>query len=236
MLTVLITPLYNLFVFLLSVVPGGSAGLAIIALTLLMRIVLYPLFASSIRTQMGMQAMQGEMDAVNKKYKDDTEALTRARIELMRRYKVRPLSAVFALIVQFGLLISLYWALFREGFPTINQTLLYSFVHAPSAVNTAFFGLNLLAPRDLLLAVLVAATQWAAIYLTLKRTNTGPVAPEQAQVRRLQSGFMLWSMPVLIGVISFSFPGAVGLYFVVTNLFSVLQEWIIRRHFKIQIN
>src|SRR6185369_9240796 len=113
----------------------------IVALTLIMRAVLYPVFTSSIRTQMGMQAMQPELDAATEKFKDDKEALTRERMALLKKYKVNPFAGFGALIIQLAVLISLYFAMFREGFPAIKEALLYSFVHAPVEVSTTFFGL-----------------------------------------------------------------------------------------------
>src|ERR1051326_1199083 len=107
--TILIQPIYNLFIFLVGVMPHADAGLAIIALTLLMRAVLYPVFTSSIRTQMGMQAMQGELDVVTERYKNDKDALARERMTLLKKYKVNPLSGFASLVVQLVLLIALYW-------------------------------------------------------------------------------------------------------------------------------
>ena len=62
--TYLIEPLYNMFIYLIGIMPGGDVGLAIIALTLMVRILFYPAFAASIRTQMGMQAIQSDVDEI----------------------------------------------------------------------------------------------------------------------------------------------------------------------------
>src|ERR1700684_4368976 len=94
--TILIQPIYNVFVLLVDVMPHGDAGLAIISLTLLMRIVLYPLFSASIRTQMGMAAMQPELDAASEKYKADQEKLGKVRMELLKKYNVNPFAGIGA--------------------------------------------------------------------------------------------------------------------------------------------
>jgi len=227
--TLLVQPIYNLFVFLLGLMPLGDAGLAIVAMTLIMRAVLYPIFTSSIRTQMGMAAMQPELDQVTERYKDDKEALTRERMALLKKYKVNPFAGFGALIIQLVVLIALYFALFREGFPVINQALLYTFVHAPAQVSTTFFGLiDLLSPHHIVLAVVVGATQYLAIRLTLRRTPT-PAHPDKQAAHRMQSGMMLYFMPLLMAAVSYTFPAAVGLYFVVGNLVSLLQEWLLMR-------
>lgn len=231
--TFLILPIYNAFVALIGLMPNADVGLAIIALTVLMRVVLYPVFTASIRTQMGMQAMQPEMDAAAEKYKKDPQALGRERLALMRKYNVNPLAGFGAIIIQFTLIIGLYYALFNQGFPEINPAFLYSWVQAPAAVSTSFFGLvDLLTPHHLLLALLVVASQYVAIRLTLSRTPLPPHGTDKHAAARMQQQLMLYFMPAMVGVISYFFPGAVGLYFVTGNLFSIAQEWLIRKQQK----
>jgi YidC/Oxa1 family membrane protein insertase len=232
--TLFVQPIYNIFVALVDVVPGGDTGLAIIALTILMRIVLYPVFASSIRTQMGMQAMQGDLEVVKEKHKGDKEALAREQIALFKKHKVNPLAGFGALVIQLVVIIALYFALFREGFPAINTNLLYSFVSAPGAVSTSFFGLfDLLAKHNIVLAILVGLSQGVAIWLTLGRTPKATnVSSDQAAVQQMQQRLMLYMMPIVMAVTSYFFASAVGLYFLTSNLFSVGQEWYIRRQFE----
>ena len=87
--TFLVQPIYNIFIALVGIVPQGDAGLAIIALTLIMRLVLYPVFTASIRTQMGMTAMQGDVELIKEKHKDDKEALAREQMALFKKHKVK---------------------------------------------------------------------------------------------------------------------------------------------------
>lgn len=226
--TFLVQPIYNLFVFLIGLMPQGDAVLAIVVMTLIMRAVLYPVFTASIRTQMGMQAMQPDLDAAEEKYKGDKEALTRERMALLRKHKVNPFAGFGALIIQLVVLIALYFALFREGFPAIDQSLLYSFVQMPAQVSTTFFGLvDILSPHHAVLALLVGITQYVAIRLTLRRTPS-PTHPDKQMAHRLQSQMMLYFMPALMAVVSYTFPAAVGVYFVTGNLVSIFQEWILK--------
>lgn len=227
--TFLVQPIYNLFVFLLGLMPQGDAVLAIIVMTLIMRAVLYPVFTSSIRTQMGMQAMQPDLDAAEAKYKNDKEALTRERMALLKKHKVNPFAGFGALIIQLVVLIALYFALFREGFPVVDQGLLYSFVQMPAQVSTTFFGfVDIMAPHHIILALLVGATQYMAIRLTLRRTPS-PTHPDKEAAHKMQSMMMLYFMPALMAVVSYTFPAAVGVYFVTGNLVSLFQEWILKR-------
>ncbi len=228
--TVLVKPIYNLFIALVGIVPQGDAGLAIVALTILMRLVLYPVFTASIRTQMGMTAMQSDVELIKEKHKNDKEALAREQVALFKKHNVNPLAGFGALFIQLAVIIALYYALFREGFPAVNAHLLYSFVPAPGAVSTHFFGLiDLLSAHHLFLAVIVGASQFWAIYLTLGRTPVNHKDPDKAAVARIQQNMMLYFMPAVMAVTSYYFAAAVGLYFIASNLFSVVQEWIIRR-------
>ncbi len=229
--TFLIQPIYNGFIFLVGIMPQGDVGLAIIALTVIVRAVFYPAFTASIRTQMGMQAIQGQLDEINKKYKDNSEERTRRTMALFKEHNVRPFAGFVALIVQIPVFFALYLAFFREGLPNINTDLLYSFVGAPAAVSVNFFGiLDMLAPHNVLLALLVGATQYAAIRLTLTRMKNGTSAAssERAAAQKIQQHMMLYFMPALMAAISYTFPAAVGLYFIAGNLISLAQEWWIK--------
>jgi YidC/Oxa1 family membrane protein insertase len=232
--TLFVQPIYNLFVALVAFMPQGDTGLAIIVLTIIMRVVLYPVFASSIRTQMGLQAMQGDLDEAKERHKNDREAMAKAQLELFKKHKVNPLATIGALVVQLVVVIALYLAMFREGFPAINEALLYPFIPVPAAVSTGFFGLFDLLGKNLIpLAILVALSQGWAIWLTLARTpKNAKLTGDQAATQQMQQRMMLYMMPVLMGVTSYFFANAVGLYFLISNLFSVGQEWYIRRQFE----
>lgn len=231
--TFLVQPIYNAFIFLTGLMPQGDAGLAIIVMVIILRLALYPVFTSQIKTQIGMAALQPELEIVKEKHKNDREKLAREQMALFKKYKVNPLSTIGALVIQLTVLIALYFALFREGFPIVEEGFLYSFVHAPAAISTTFFGLlDLLTSGHILLALLVGLSQYAAILLTVRRTPVSKsLAPERAQMLQMQQNLMLYFMPALMAVFSFFFPGAVGLYFLVGNLISVGQEWLIKHKF-----
>jgi YidC/Oxa1 family membrane protein insertase len=236
--TYIVNPIYNAFVFLIGNMPGGDVGLAIIAMTVVIRIVLYPVFTASIRSQMGLQAMQEELEVEKKKLKDNKEALARVQLELMRKYKVNPLALFGSLILQMVAIGALYFAMFHEGFPDIAAERLYSFVSMPEVVNTQFLGfIDLLASKNIIMAVLSALTMYAAIRLTVARTSSGQVHTdkEKAAQQKMQNGLMLYFMPGLLGVLGYFFPAGVGLYFVAGNIFSVGQEILIKRKFAAQV-
>ncbi|MDB5224691.1 MAG: 60 kDa inner rane insertion protein preprotein translocase subunit YidC [Candidatus Adlerbacteria bacterium] len=230
--TFLVKPLYNIFIFLIGIMPFGDVGFAIIALTLIIRVIFYPAFSASIRTQMGMQEVQGDLDHINKTYKDQPDERAKRTMELFKEKNIRPFAGFLALFVQIPIFLALYFAFFREGLPSIATDLLYSFVHAPQAVNLMFLGLvNLQSAHNIPIAIIVALTQYGAIRLSVMRTAPGiaRMAPEKQSAQRIQQYMMLYGMPILLGSIAYSFPAAVGIYFTTGNLVSMGQEWIIKR-------
>jgi YidC/Oxa1 family membrane protein insertase len=231
--TFLIKPLYNIFIYLIGIMPHGDVGFAIIVMTIIMRAIFYPAFSSSIRTQMGMAAVQGELEEINEKYKNDANEKAKATMALYKEKNIRPLAGFVAIIVQIPIFIALYYSFSREGLPHIATNLLYPFVHAPATVNIIFLGfLNLLNPHNIILAIVVAFLQYMVVRLSVLRTNkavTKPLSADKAQMQAMQQNLMMYAMPALYAVIVYTLPAVAGLYFGVTNLISLGQELLIRR-------
>ncbi len=215
--------------------PHGDVGFAIIALTLFVRVIFYPAFSSSIRTQMGMQAVQGEIDEINQTYKDDATERGRRTMELLKKNNIRPFSSFLALLIQLPILFALYAAFFREGLPKIATNLLYPFVPVPHEVNMHFLGLiNLGALHNIFLTALVALLQYGVMWFSVARLKKSPtkIAPEKEMAQKTQQQLMLYFFPVLMAVVTYTLPAAVGIYFTVTNVVSIGQELLIRRQLK----
>lgn len=233
--TYFIQPLYNVFVYLIDVMPGGDVGLAVVVMTIAVRLIFYPAYTASIRTQMGMAAVQGELDEINEKYKDDSNEKAKRIMALYKERNIKPFSSFIAVLAPIPIFIALYYAIAREGLPRIDTALLYSFVHAPAAVNVNFLGfLNLLAAHNILLSVIVAFLQYLVVRLSITRTTKAattakPVAADKAKAQALQQNLMLYALPVLYVFIVYSLPAVAGLYFGVSNLISVGQELLIKR-------
>src|SRR3569623_1272580 len=231
--TLLTQPLYNGFIYLISGMPGGDVGFAIIALTFIIRFLFYPVFASQIRTTMGMQAMQGELEMLKEKYKNDKEEQNKQMLGLYKKYKVNPLSLFLSLFIQIPIFIALYYTFFHTPLPTINTALLYPFVHAPAAVDTQFLGiLNLTEAHNILLVIVVAALQFLVMWLSLARTNKHApknLSADKLMAQRMQQNVSLYMLPVIIASDAYGTPAAVGLYFAAGSIVSIGLEWLIRR-------
>lgn len=230
--TLFVQPVYNAFVFILGLVPGGDVGLAIIILTLIVRIIFYPVFTSSIRTQMALQVVQPELEEIKVKYKTNTPELVRRQSELFRKHKIKLPSLFGSIILQLVIFFTLSYVFFSLGLPAIRTDLLYAFVHAPDVIRENFLGiLNLTETRNVILAILVAATQYFVMRLSLQRIkpNTATMSPAQLTAHKLQQQMMLYMFPAAMAAAAYFPAGAIGLYLLVMNIISLGQEWIIRR-------
>lgn len=230
--TVLIQPIYNAFIFLISIIPGHSAGFAIILLTLLIRLIFYPTFSQAMKTQWGMRRIEGQMEEIKEKYKDNTALRGEKTMALMKANNVRPFASFAALLIQLPVFIALYIVFIREGFPEIVQNLLYSFTPVPDMVGIVFLGiLDLTHNHNIALAVIVAAAQY--VQSRVSQGGTPPPAanikPEKAQMMAMQKNMLLYFIPLLMASVAYSLPAAAGLYLLTNAFASLVQDILVRR-------
>jgi len=230
---VLYVPIYNLLVFLVGVIPGGDVGLALIAATIVVRLILWPLSMSAARTQKAMKVMEPEMKAVRETYKDDQETQMKEMMALYKKYDIHPFASILPVFIQLPIIIGLYWVFRTESLPKIDISLLYPFVHAPGAASVLFLGIVSVTAHSLVLAILAGLSQlaqaWYAIPVPPARAEVGSSAGDDfARAMTMQARFVL---PLVIGFVAFS-SGAIALYFITSSLVSVLQEFIARRTYK----
>ena len=106
---VLYVPIYNLLVYLTGVLPGGDAGLAVVAVTLVVKVVTLPLTVAAIRTQKAMKEIEPEFKELREKYKDDKETQAKEMFALYKKYNVKPFASLLAILIQIPVLIALFW-------------------------------------------------------------------------------------------------------------------------------
>ena len=132
-------PLFNGLVFLYNIVPGHDMGVSIIILTILIRLILWPLTNKSIRNQKVLTKIQPQIEEIKKKFKDNKEAQARALMGLYSENKINPLSGFLPLIIQIPIIFAL-WRVFLNSL-NLNLNSLYSFIPAPTHVQSIFLGL-----------------------------------------------------------------------------------------------
>lgn len=219
-------PLLNALVFLTGFIPGGDVGAAIILLTLLVRLLLFPLTHRSLLTQRKLKELEPEISKIRAQTKDKTEEQGRRLLELYKQHGVNPLSGVASLFIQLPILIALYQVFWRGI--TFNENLLYPFVAYPETLHLNFLGLFNLAGRSWILAALATLSQFFQMKLAMPTLPPGgkSMKEEFSRAFAIQSRYVF---PVIIFYISLRFPAALALYWTVTNLFAIVHEWLVRR-------
>ncbi|MCD8503971.1 MAG: membrane protein insertase YidC [Burkholderiaceae bacterium] len=198
-LTIIAKPLFILMTWIHDVL--GNWGWTIVALTVLIKAVFYPLSAASYRSMAKMKQVAPRLQALKEKFGDDRQKLNTAMMEMYRNEKINPLGGCLPILIQIPVFISLYWVLLASvemrGAPWV-------------------LWVDDLSARDPLyiLPVIMMATMFLQIKL-----NPTPPDPMQARVMMI--------MPLVFGGFMFFFPAGLVLYWVVNNILSIAQQWYI---------
>ncbi|MEK7106936.1 MAG: YidC/Oxa1 family membrane protein insertase [Patescibacteria group bacterium] len=226
-------PLYNGLIYIVDILPTHDVGIAVIILTIIVRIILFPLAKRAIATQQKMKKIAPEMEALKEKYKNDREQQGRAMLALYKDNDVHPFASFGLIFLQLPILFALYWIFALGGLPTIDVSLLYSFVPRPDGVNMEFIGLINMAGKSFVLAVLAAVTQIIYTRLSMgarkKSVATGSFASDMARSFDLQARYVL---PLVIGAFAYMVPSAAALYWVTSNTAMIAQELLMGRRFR----
>ena len=186
---------------------GGSFGLAIIIVTIIIRLIILPLMIKQIKSSKAMQVVQPELKALKEKYssKDQKtqEKLQQETMQLFQKHNINPLAGCLPLVVQMPILIGIYHAIMRT--PQLQE-------HA----NFLWFDLSAADPYYIL-PVVAGITTFIQQKISMVGMDNNP-----------QMAMMLWLMPIMIIVFAVSFPAALALYWVVGNIFSIVQTYFIK--------
>lgn len=234
--TVFYQPIYNVLVFLMNLLPWADAGIIIILVTIIVRLVLFPLSQKSIRTQLKMKEIGPELETLKLKYKNDKQEQARQTMAFYKQKGVNPFSGFFAILIQFPIIISLYQIFYAGGISKIDPALLYSFVHVPAhTVSMVFLGFVSLVNKNIIFALLAAVTQFLqAQIITPPQPPIDPNAKKSigndlARSMTFQSKYVF---PVLIFFIAYAVSAAISLYWIISNVFSIGQELYVRGQYK----
>ena len=222
-------PLFNLLVAFYNFIPGSDVGLAIIATTLVIKLIFWPMTRKAIKSQKALQDLQPKIKELQEKYKTNKEEQAKQLMLFYKENKINPLSGCLPLLVQLPILIALY-QVFLKGFDPDNLSVLYNFVSNPGVIDPDFLGLMDLSHSNKALAVLAGATQfWQAKMISPKKKLPGAPKTSDEFMAQAMSKQMLYFLPVLTVVISWTLPAGLALYWVVTTLFTIVQQYVIMR-------
>ncbi len=222
---ILYRPLFNILVLIYDFIP--DVGMAIIILTIIIRLILYPLQSKALRSQRKLQELQPELQRIQKKYKNDKQKQSKAVMEFYQTHKVNPFSSCLTQLIQFPVIIALY-QVFRTGLNTERLSQLYSFIPVPEIFDPSFLGyFNLAEPDKFILPILAGITQFFYSKMMIPLTPKNKKGP--ASTQEIISKQMIYFMPLMIVFFAMKLPAALPLYWIVVSLFGILQMYLIGR-------
>ena len=219
---IILQPVINVLI-VLSHYLFSNFGLAIIALTIVVNILMYPLTLKQINAMKAMQSLQPKIAELQKKYAKDKQRLAQEQMKLYKESGMNPAGCLVPMLIQMPIWIALFQSIIRllavspEDFLGLSQYL-YSWpvVYSMVPLGAKFLWLNLAEP-DMLLAILVGGTMW----LQQKMTMTPTADPKQ----QAQSRMMLWMMPMMFGFICLSFPSGLALFWVTSSVIRIAIQY-----------
>lgn len=201
-LTIVAKPMFWMMTWLHSLVHNW--GVAIILLTVLIKLLFFPLSAASYRSMAKMRVVAPKLEKIKLQYADDREKLNRAMMDLYKTEKINPLGGCLPVLIQIPVFIALYWSILES----------VEMRYAP------FFGwitdLSVADPYYVLPIIMGASM--------ILQSKLNPVPPDPMQAKLMQI------MPVIFSVVFFFFPAGLVLYSVVNNVLSIAQQWYITKN------
>lgn len=226
LITFIFQPLFNALMFFYNLL--GDMGLAIIAVTLIIRVLLLPLSNKALRSQRRLQALQPELKKLQEKHKDDREALAKEMMGFYKKEGVNPASSCLPTLLQVPILIALFFV-FKDAVAGQHLNLLYSFIDKPAQINPTFLGLVDLSdwftkhPNRwdlLLLPALAGALQYVQSRMLLPKNGDTSGLPGFNQQ-------LVYLFPIITFAVYITLPAALPLYWAVTTLTTIIQQYVI---------
>ncbi|MBU3621445.1 membrane protein insertase YidC [Polynucleobacter sp. CS-Odin-A6] len=202
-LTILAKPIFwlleNIHVYV------GNWGWSIILLTILIKLVFFPLSAASYKSMARMKEVQPRLLAMKEQYKGEPQKLNQAMMEMYRKEKINPLGGCLPVVIQIPVFISLYWVLLSSV--EMRNAPWIGWIHDLSVPDPFY-----------ILPIVMAASMFV-------QTKLNPTPPDPIQAK------VMMYMPLVFSVMFFFFPAGLVLYWVVNNLLSIAQQWQINQMF-----
>ena len=203
-MSAVLTALYSLT----EILGVPSYGLAIILLTILVKIVVYPLTRKQLQSMKAMQRIQPQMQKIQAKYKNNPQVMQQKMMELYQKEGANPMSGCLPMLIQMPILMGMYYTL-------------YSFDYGGAA--PSFLWLPSLSETDPLYALPLLSA--ATTYLTSRTMQSGNAGANQNP----QMKMLTYLMPIFIGWISLNFPSGLVLYWVTMNVVQIVQQFWMNR-------
>lgn len=242
-------PVLNILVLILHglnvISIPGAFGFAIIILTILIRLIIWPLMGAQLKSAKKMADLKPHLDDLKRKHKDNKQALAAAQMSLYKEHGVNPAAGCLPMLLQFPVLIALYQTIFAffsssEGLAKINSSLYFPWLHLNEVPSLLFFGLNLADKPTTGLLILIPLFTAALTFLQSKMMMHSPVknypsdSPKEKKEKEgmedtmsAMQGQMMYMMPVMFGFFAFQFPIGLALYWNILTIVSIIQQYFI---------
>ncbi|MFC1653690.1 YidC/Oxa1 family membrane protein insertase [Patescibacteria group bacterium] len=213
---------------------GDNLGLAIIAITLLIRFVLAPLTLPSLKSAKKIKDLKPDLDKLKKEHKDDKQALQMAQLELYKKHNINPAAGCLPQIINLIVLIGLYRVLLdflasgNINGTTVNLNFLWMNLAEPDKTYAAPIVAGVI--QFILALMLAPATDTAAEKTIAAQTKTkkdDKEAEGMSDMAQTMQQQMLFIMPLMTVVIALRFPSGVAIYWIITTLFSTIQQYFV---------
>ncbi|NVN96653.1 membrane protein insertase YidC [Candidatus Nomurabacteria bacterium] len=233
--TIFYQPVYNILIFIINNITFGDVGFAIIIITIIIKFILYPLTKKSIRSQILMKKMEPEIKQIKKDFPNKEEQAKKT-FELYKKYGTNPFSGCLVVLFQLPVIFALYYVIYKGL--SLDVGPIYSFLSKPTVIHTNFLGVIEMGGKSIVLAILAGATQFIQGYLSspirpkvevLKAGAEPEKSSFQDELSNSMQTNVKYILPIFIAFISWKISAAVALYFVISNIFTIVQEWYIRR-------
>lgn len=212
-------PIFNLLMIFYVYIPGNDLGIAIILLTILILLALWPIQRKAMKAQVVLQNLQPKIKELEKQYKGDKQKQAEEMMKLYKSQEINPFSGILMMFLQWPIFFAMY-RIFLDVLKTpTSMDLLYGFVPRPEIVSTMFLGVIDLKIPSIPLAIMAGALQVLQIRIMMKRS----VAANKSQK------IMNYVFAGLIVYLLFIWPSALALYYSVFTVFSILQQTIIQK-------
>ncbi len=205
-LTIIAKPMFLVMTWLHGWVHNW--GVSIILLTVLIKLLFFPLSAASYRSMAKMRLVAPKLEKIKKQYGDDREQLNRAMMELYKTEKINPLGGCLPVIIQIPVFIALYWSILESV--EMRYAPFFGWIQDLSAADPYY-----------ILPIIMGASM-----ILQSKLNPAPPDPMQAKLMKI--------MPVIFSVVFFFFPAGLVLYSIVNNILSITQQWLITRGLEAQ--
>lgn len=221
-------PIFNTLIYLISIIPNHSLGWAIILLTFIIKLILLAPNHKALKAQKAMQKVQPQLDVLKKKHKDNPQKLAEETMQIWKKHKVNPMSSCLPMLIQFPILIALFYVV-KEGLGFINPQLLYGSLQNfdASLIQPVFLGIiDLTKVNIIVLPIIIGLLQFGQMRLTLgKGIKNAPADSPMPMMNKT----MIYVMPILIAFFTASLPAAVGFYWGASTLFGIGQQLVVNR-------